>query len=98
MNLYIAPAYDLLSTKLMMPKDKEDLALTLNGKKNNFRKKDFDFFGNKLGINETALNNIYTKFEKTYPELNELINKSFLSQEMKEKYAQLLTERTGIIF
>ena len=41
-EIMLSPAYDLLSTKLLIPKDKEDLALPLNGKKNNFRKKDFD--------------------------------------------------------
>ena len=48
----LSPAYDLLSTKILMPEDKEELALTLNGKKNNLRKKDFELFAEKLGIND----------------------------------------------
>lgn len=31
----LTPAYDLLSTAIVMPEDKEELALTLNGKKQN---------------------------------------------------------------
>lgn len=97
-EILLSPAYDLLSTKLLIPKDKEDMALTLNGKKNNIRKKDFDLFGDKLGINETALKNIYTKFEASYRALTGLIDKSFLTEEMKEKYTMHLEERRKVIW
>ena len=97
-EIMLSPAYDLLSTKLLIPKDKEDLALPLNGKKNNFRKKDFDQFTNQLGINETTRRKIYERFGDYFPELIKLINKSFLSKEMKEKYIALLDERRKVIW
>lgn len=97
-EIMLSPAYDLLSTKLLIPKDKEDLALPLNGKKNNFKKKDFDLFGSQLGINETALKKIYLKFGDSFSEMSKLINKSFLSKEMKEKYIALLDERRKVIW
>ena len=34
----LTPAYDMLSTALVMPEDTEELALTLNGKKSKIRK------------------------------------------------------------
>lgn len=92
-EIMLSPAYDLLSTKLLIPKDKEDLALPLNGKKNNFKKKDFDLFATQLGINETALKKIYMRFGDLFQEMKTLINKSFLSKEMKEKYFALLDDR-----
>jgi serine/threonine-protein kinase HipA len=97
-EIMLSPAYDLLSTKLLIPKDKEDLALTLNGKKSNFRKKDFDLFAAQLGINESALRKIYERFGDSFPDMNKLINKSFLSKEMKEKYIALLDERRKVIW
>lgn len=97
-EILMSPAYDLLSTKLLIPKDKEDLALPLNGKKSNFRKKDFDQFANGMGINEPALKNAYGKFENAFPGLIELINKSFLSDEMKEKYISFLGQRFNVIW
>ena len=97
-EIMLSPAYDLLSTKLLIPKDKEDLALPLNGKKSNFRKKDFDSFASQLGINETALRKIYERFGDSFFEMNKLINKSFLSKEMKEKYLVLLDERRKVIW
>lgn len=96
-EIMMSPAYDLLSTKLLIPKDREDLALTMNGKKSNFRKKDFDQFAGQLGINESTLRNIYKKFEDSYPDLIKLISKSFLTKEMKEKYIALLDERRKVI-
>ncbi len=96
-EIMLSPAYDLLPAKILISKDKEDLALTLNGKKSNLRKKDFDQFANGMGINESALKNTYSKFVNTYPSLTELINKSFLSDGMKEKYVALLNERRKMI-
>jgi serine/threonine-protein kinase HipA len=97
-EIMLSPAYDLLSTKLLIPKDKEDLALPINGKKSNFRKKDFDLFASQLGINDAALRKIYERFGDSFSELNKLINKSFLSKEMKEKYIALLEERRRVIW
>ena len=37
----LSDAYDMLSTNVVIPTDKEELALTINGKKQNIRKKDF---------------------------------------------------------
>jgi serine/threonine-protein kinase HipA len=97
-EIVLSPAYDLLSTKLLIPKDNEELALPLNGKKSKLKKKDFDFFASQLGINETALRNIYLKFGDSFSEMNKLINKSFLSKEMREKYIALLDERRKVIW
>jgi serine/threonine-protein kinase HipA len=97
-EIMLSPAYDLLSTKLLIPKDKEDLALPLNGKKSNLKKKDFDLFASQLGINEAASKKIYGRFGDSFTEMNKLINKSFLSKEMKEKYIALLDERKKVIW
>lgn len=97
-EIMLSPAYDLLSTKLLIPKDKEELALPLNGKKSNLKKKDFDLFASQLGINEAALRKIYERFGDSFTEMNQLINKSFLSKEMKEKYVALLDERRKLIW
>lgn len=96
-EIMLSLAYDLLSTKLLIPKDKEELALPLNGKKSNLKKKDFDLFAGQLGINEAALRKIYEKFGDSFVEMKKIINKSFLSKEMKEKYIALLNERRKVI-
>ncbi|MFY9364334.1 MAG: HipA domain-containing protein, partial [Bacteroidales bacterium] len=43
-GIMLSPAYDLINVNLVYPKDKEDLALTLNGRKSNIQRSDFDQF------------------------------------------------------
>ncbi len=97
-EIILSPAYDLLSTKLLIPEDKEDLALTLNGKKNNLSRKDFDIFAGKLSINEKTRSDIYDRFSNIHPSMTGLISKSFLSEEMKAKYSELILKRFSILF
>ncbi|MGE4334152.1 MAG: HipA domain-containing protein [Macellibacteroides sp.] len=59
-NEYIlAPAYDLLSTKLVLPDDKDELALTLNARKRKLKKSDFNNLLNTYKIDEKVIENIY---------------------------------------
>ncbi|MCU0404719.1 MAG: HipA domain-containing protein [Chitinophagaceae bacterium] len=45
MGWVLSPFYDLLNVKIILPKDKEDMALLLGGKKENLNKGYFDHFG-----------------------------------------------------
>lgn len=89
----LSPAYDLVSTKLAMPEDLEESALTINGKKNRLKRADFDELASKLGIPVKSSERVYAKFAKKQPEMLELIERSFLPDEMKELYVKLLIER-----
>ncbi len=97
-DIILSPAYDLLSTKLLIPGDKEEIALSMNGKKSNLSKKDFDNFANKLLINEKSKEEIFKKFNNSFASMNEWILKSFLSDDMKIKYAQLVSDRFKVLF
>ncbi len=93
----LAPAYDLLSTKLVIPQDNEELALTLNGKKRKLKKADFDRFLKTMKVDDKAIENVYNKFRKVLPEWLAFIDSSFLPQQMKEKYKALIQERWAIL-
>ena len=93
-----SPAYDLLSTALVIPDDKEESALTVNGKKNNLKKHDFDLLAASLKINEKSLNAIYNRFNKVLPKWIACIEESFLSKEMQAKYIDLLNSKHKKIF
>lgn len=93
----LTPAYDLVSTKLVMPDDKEDLALTLNSKKSNIKRKDFDNLLEKYKIEPKTIENIYNKFRKTIPKWVEFIDKSFLSEEQKTNYKELIIKNSKIL-
>ncbi|MGE5496964.1 MAG: HipA domain-containing protein [Syntrophothermus sp.] len=92
-EIALAPAYDLLPTKLLTPKDPEEMALTINGRKNNLRKKDFDLLAEKLGINERSRDNSYRKFFTGKDSMLTFIDKSFLSEDYRKRYKELISER-----
>jgi serine/threonine-protein kinase HipA len=84
----LSPAYDLLNVKIILPKDKEDTALLLGGKKMNFNKGYFDRLGEVLKLNEKQINGVFKRMQKWLPKAIVLIEKSFLTKELKEAYKE----------
>jgi len=89
----LAPAYDMLSTALVMPEDKEELALTLNGKKRKITMDDFKTAMRKSFLEDKIIDNIFTKFQKTYSSWLDFIDISFLPDNMKSQYKTLIKEK-----
>ncbi len=89
-GILLSPAYDLINVNLIYPKDKEDLALTLNGRKRNIQRIDFDQFAHNLGISEKVRDNIYEDFSEEINQVQDRVERSFLSEEYKEKYLQII--------
>ena len=92
----LSPAYDLLNVKIILPKDDEDSALLLGGKKKNFNKTYFDRFGVILNLNEKQINSVYKKLDKWLPNAIELITISFLEDAKKKEYCKLISERANL--
>ncbi len=89
----LSPAYDLVSTALVIQDDKEESALTINGKKNRLNKKDFDVLASSMEINSKVLERIYAKFEAALPVWIDFINQSFLTKTMQKNYIELLKSK-----
>lgn len=94
----LAPAYDLLSTKLVIPEDNEELALTLNGKKRRLKRTDFDSLLTAFKVDEKAIDNVYERFRKVLPQWYNLIDNSFLPEPMKADYKALIESRSSILY
>lgn len=88
-GILLSPAYDLLNVNLIYPKDKEDLALTLGGRKRKVKKSDFYQFAMSLGMSDLVRDNIYKDFKKQTEKVKDLISKSFLNDEYKEAYFEI---------
>lgn len=91
-EIIFAPAYDLLCTKIAMPDDKEEMALTLNGRKRKLARKDFDALAANLKIPVRSAENIYSRFGQCIGLSERWINNSFLPAGMKEKYWEILLQ------
>ena len=95
----LAAGYDLLNTRLVLPeeKDTEELALTLAGKKSNFNPESFDDFGKSIGLNLKQIQNIKQNLLSYKESFIQTIEKSFLSDEMKEQYQHILVNRLSVL-
>ncbi|MEN9440874.1 MAG: hypothetical protein RLZ33_950 [Bacteroidota bacterium] len=89
----LSPAYDLLNVRIANPDDKEELALTLGGKKKKLNRVYFERFGEGLGLTPKQIQGVFKRFEKNKEKAITWIDQSFLSNIMKEAYLDILNER-----
>lgn len=92
-NYQLAPAYDLLNTLLVMPSDKEELALTLNAKKKKIKLQDFVSAMTNSGLESKVIQNMFQRFRSAEEKWYDWIENSFLPQEMKTGYMTMIKER-----
>ncbi len=98
LGMTLSPAYDLVNTALVNPADNEELALTLNGKKRKIDRHDFMAAMNGLKITEKQQHNIFHKMVKGLPAWLEFIDMSFLSEDFKQKYTEIIRQRMQRLF
>ena len=99
-NYLLTPAYDLLSTSIVMPEDDEELALTLNGKKKKIKREDFEKAMSDSGMDEKSIANLFKKFERAFPKWIEMIAQSFLPEEQQGLYREQIermSAKLGIV-
>ena len=89
----LSPAYDLLATRLLLPQDREETALTLNGKKSNLRPKDFKIFGKALQLTDRQMENSLNRLRSRLDQATSLIDQSFCSPGLQEGYQALIRDR-----
>lgn len=91
-----APACDLLNSTLVTSgKSQEELAVPLAEKKSKLTRNDLvEYFAyEQLGLDERAVQACFKQLQDAFPEWERLIQRSFLSSEMKKGYLELFTER-----
>lgn len=94
----LTPIYDFLNSTIAIKKPEEEIALTLKGKKRNLKVSDFiEYYAKeRLQLNDKTIATILEQMETAIPKWKELIEISFLTAEMKEKYLNLLDVRTRV--
>ena len=91
----LAPAYDFLNSSIAIKNPQEEMALSLKRKKSNFKSSDFiNYFAKeRLGINDKNIEKVLNEMFKCTNRCIELIEMSFLSNDMKNKYLTLFDNR-----
>ena len=89
----LAPAYDLVPVKMVLPADKDNLALTVNGKNRNLRTGDFKMAALTMGLTEVQYRRISGKVTSDIAEhFDEAIGRSFLSATSVVRLRSLLVK------
>lgn len=89
----LMPAYDLIATIIVNPLDKDEMALTLNGKKRKLHRSDFENAFLKYGIDKMTIDRSFRNLAKAIPLWLAFIDKSFVPETMKIQYVKLIKER-----
>ncbi len=95
----LSPAYDLLNSSIVLKGDIEEIALSLKGKKSNLNRDILvNYFGKeRCNLTDKIIERILETIQTELPSWFNLIDISFLSNEMKGKYRDLLQKRINIL-
>ena len=98
-KIELSPAYDLLNSSIVLGKDAEESALSLNGKKKNLTRIVLtEYLGSdRLNLNETVINKTVKELQNAVPSWFGLINESFLRKDQKDDYKGLLDKRLQLL-
>lgn len=94
----LAPAYDFLNSTIVISRGaREELAVPLHGKKSKLTVKDLlEYFGKeRLKLDASMIQQCLKQLQDAFPDWENLIRRSFLSDEMKQAYSSVLAERRG---
>ena len=93
LGMSLCPAYDLVPTALVNPADTEELALTLNAKKRKLKYNDFLVGYESCGLSKKVLDNTLELFYYCKPEMEKVLEKSFVSDDYITSYRKLINSR-----
>jgi len=91
----LTPAYDLVCTRLIIPDDQ--LALPLQGKKDNLRRGVWRRFAEYCGLPEKVALRVLNTQAAALDEATKLIDRSFLPDDQKQDFKRLIADRTNSI-
>lgn len=91
----LTPLYDFINSSISINDPQEELALSLKGKKSNFKATELlDYYAKeRLELTNKTIDSILFDMNKSVSKWTELIEISFLSDKMKEKYLKLINDR-----
>ena len=91
----LSPAYDLLNTRLPIPDD--PLALPVCGKRDNLSAATWHECAQRFGIGKKAAAAVLQSIAATLPRALPLIADAPLPDELRDRYAALVTERAALL-
>ncbi len=92
---HLAPAYDLLPTALLLPEDRDETALTVNGRKRRLRQDDFLHLAKALSLTDKQVRNTFNRLTDKLDAALDILTRGFCGDTTKQRYRELLLRRAG---
>jgi serine/threonine-protein kinase HipA len=89
----LSPAYDLVSSRLVIPEEDGELALTVNGRRNRLGRTDFLAFADHVGIAATYAEGKLANLLDLRDEFMKRIGDSTLTPELRDRLASIVAAR-----
>ena len=94
----LSPAYDIVNSRLVLPEEKEEMCLSLQGKRNNISKKDFQGLSEHLDLNSKQANNALERLSGLRSSIEIMIEESYLEERLRNRFLEIFEERMERIF
>lgn len=94
----LSPAYDIVNSRLVLPEEKEDICLSLQGKKNRISQKGFMGLSKHFGLTPKQTDNAFTRLNDMKDHIEDMINGSFLKRPLRERFLNIFRIRMKMIF
>jgi serine/threonine-protein kinase HipA len=94
-TVVLSPAYDLVSSRLVIPAESDEMALTVTGKRNRLDRADFLAFADHLGIARRYSEGRVSDLLELHPTFTEMIDVSQLNADLRDRLTQIVMERFG---
>ena len=86
----LAPVYDLVCSRIVLPNEANDSALTIQGRKSKIRRKEMDLLADNLEIPQKVR---FTRFAGQKENFRKRIAESLLPKDLAQSFEKLLIER-----
>ena len=93
----LSEAYDMLPVNIILPSDKDQMALTLNGKNRNLRRGDFLALADSYGLNRSSAEKMINKLISMKGTFITLCMESFLPEDYKKALCGLIEARAEVL-
>lgn len=89
----LSPVYDIVNSRLVLPGEREEMSLSINGKRNRIKREDFISFAGYLGIQDKAVSTIFDRLRESESDITDHIESSLLPQDEKKKFQEIFKGR-----
>lgn len=94
----LSPVYDMVSSRLVMPSESDEMAIAMNGRRNRIDMRDFEALADYLEINDKQRRRIFESAQVLHSKIAALTARSFLPTGVKKEFLTLFEERFKRLF